>query len=85
MYSSLYFAVLKRDDDNSTRTDISECGINFCPDTELGDSGKITDENQLYTLAGTYLGCSVLAWILVSVFLDPLSRYYWSCKNKDTI
>ena len=47
--------------------------------------GTITDETQLYTLAGTYLGCSVLAWILVSVFLDPLSRYCWLYQNEDTI
>lgn len=59
------------------------CGVNFCPDTEFCDANKNNSddgdggiqETTRYTLAGIYLGCSLIAAVLIALFLDPLTRY----------
>ena len=32
-----------------------------------------TTKTQIYTLAGTYLGCSIVGPLILALFLDPLS------------
>ena len=68
-------AVLRDDSDESENTmDVKNCGINYCPWTPLPADNYDISDTKLFTLAGIYLGCSVLAWIFVALFLDPLSR-----------
>ena len=62
-------------DGNKTEANVNVCGIHFCPDTPLPDDNFTVSDTQLYTLAGTYLACSVLAWVFVAIFLDPLTRF----------
>ena len=67
-------------------TTLSTCGVNFCPkepekDVESVNNVTLVDENfkttdiQIYVLAGVYLACSLLAPILIAVFVEPLSRF----------
>ena len=73
--TDILVAVLHDDnDDNDVKPNISLCGIHYCPDTPLPEDNFEISNTQLYTLAGIYLTCSVLSWILVAIFLDPLSR-----------
>lgn len=75
-HSTLSIKVLKSDSDEEIEpTDPGKCGINYCPWTNVSSENfGIDDDKTLYTLAGIYLACSVLAWIIVIIFLDPLSR-----------
>ena len=75
-HSKLSIIVLKSDSDEEIEpTDPGKCGINYCPWTNVSSENfGIDDDKTLYTLAGIYLACSVLAWIIVIIFLDPLSR-----------
>ena len=75
-------------------TTLSTCGVHFCPadgstekvDTEKVNNGSntVVDENfkttdtQIYVLAGVYLACSLLAPILIAVFVEPLSRFVYN-------
>lgn len=61
--------------ENDTEPDISVCGIHYCPDTPLPEDNSSISDRQRYTLAGTYLVISVLAWVFIAVFLEPLSKY----------
>ena len=72
-------------------TTLSTCGVHFCPadgSTEKDDTEKVnngsntvvdgnfkTTDTQIYVLAGVYLACSLLAPILIAVFVEPLSRF----------
>ena len=75
-------------------TTLSTCGVHFCPadgSTEKDDAEKVNngsntvvDENfkttdtQIYVLAGVYLACSLLAPILIAIFVEPLSRFVYN-------
>ena len=77
---SIEFSVLNRtNDQNSTKINSSECGIHYSDFRDdmdvLYDIEMIADETQSIVLACTYLVCSILAWILVATFMDPLSRH----------
>ena len=76
-----------RNGTESEDTDFSQCGVNYCPattpkdDTPKPENKTETDNftitiQQRYILAGVYLICSVLSAIIVSIFVDPLSRYH---------
>ena len=41
---------------------------------EQGDDNFSADRRSVYTLAATFLACSVVAPALVAVLADPLSR-----------
>lgn len=74
------FSVLNRGyDQNSTKWNSSSCGLKYCDFRDdidaLYDIETKAVETSFVVLACTYLVCSVLAWILVAIFLDPLSRY----------
>ena len=72
-------------------TTLSKCGVHFCPPdgstkkddskSVINGSSTVVDENfkttdtQIYVLAGVYLACSLLAPILIAVFVEPLSRF----------
>ena len=66
---------------------LSLCGSSFCPD-QLVKEGEIivnetknsnfeaaADKTNIYTLAGIYLGCSIVAAMILAIFVDPLSRF----------
>ena len=80
--------------------DLSRCGINYCPLLESVDESpqnqSLVDEqdnvdnfsatsNQLYTLAGVYLACSILSAVVVALFVDPLSKYSIVHNYMDTL
>ena len=60
--------------------DFSSCGVNYLPGHTNKNETKKNDDNfsitleQRYILAGVYIICSILSAILVSIFVDPLSR-----------
>ena len=69
--------------------DFNTCGVNYCPWTGKEEAKEVandtspapkddnfsTSKNQLYTLAGVYLVCSIASAIVVALFVDPLSKY----------
>ena len=66
---------------------LSLCGSSFCPDQLVEEAETIANETKnnnfeaaadktnIYTLAGIYLGCSIVAAIILAIFVDPLSRF----------
>lgn len=50
----------------------STCGVTF--QHEINNNLQPPPEDKRYMLIGIYLGCVVLAAIIVAVFLDPLKR-----------
>ena len=75
-------------DTNFSITDevLATCGSQYCPaqivkqetnmTEDLDDNfEKAKDKTSIYTIAGIYLALSFLAAIIVSVFVDPLSRF----------
>lgn len=48
------------------------CGLSF--ENEINDQLEPPPEDKRYMLIGIYLGCVILASIIVAVFLDPLKR-----------
>ena len=79
------FIVLSSDKNETNEVDVGKCGIHYCPEKSSGNTTDDDEDNgddnfsithdQLYILASVYLICSILAWTIVSLFLDPLSRY----------
>jgi len=57
--------------------DIEFCGVHFCPADVKASGDVITQpsKSKIYLLAGIYLGCAILAAILVAILVDPLTRY----------
>lgn len=85
MTFSLVFSTGRNGTENEGDADFSKCGVNYCPvttpkdDTPKPENTTETDNftisiQQRYILAGVYLICSVLSAIIVSIFVDPLSR-----------
>ena len=66
---------------------LSLCGSSFCPDqlvkeeetsvneTKNNNFEAASDKTNIYTLAGIYLGCSIMAALILAIFVDPLSRF----------
>ena len=81
----LVFSTGRNETDSGEDADFSKCGVNYCPAVTSNDDvpkpeNKTETDNftitiqQRYILAGVYLICSVLSAIIVSLFVDPLSR-----------
>nr|CAD7406354.1 unnamed protein product [Timema poppensis] len=76
LISSLVFS----SDEADLAEDVGDhCGANFCP----GTTGSANNSNlarpsdeKIYTVAGIYLGCMVLAVCIVSFGVDSLKRYH---------
>ena len=79
------FSTGRNETDSGEDADFSKCGVNYCPAVTSNDDvpkpeNKTETDNftitiqQRYILAGVYLICSVLSAIIVSLFVDPLSR-----------
>ena len=51
--------------------------VNNGSNTVVDENFKTTD-TQIYVLAGVYLACSLLAPILIAVFVEPLSRFVYN-------
>ncbi|KAK3761070.1 hypothetical protein RRG08_022474 [Elysia crispata] len=71
LISSLVFTP---ENDNSTSDQL--CGADFCPGD--AEAENITDNfgqtsEKVYTVCGIYLGSAVLAAIIISLFLDPIT------------
>jgi len=73
---------------NDDTGDYGHCGVNYCPAPVTEETSKNSTEEEadnadnfsiskekLYLLAGVYLACSVLSAIVVTLAVDPLSRY----------
>jgi len=86
LISSAIFSTGRNETDSGEDADFSKCGVNYCPAVTSNDDvpkpeNKTETDNftitiqQRYILAGVYLICSVLSAIIVSLFVDPLSRY----------
>ena len=82
---SSLFLVLSSDNSKKNETDLSTCGINYCPaapknESEESESEESGDDNfsatpiQLYILAGVYLACSLAAALTVALFVTPLTE-----------
>ena len=95
-YQTFFLSVLgsSRNTTINYDADTSQCGVNFCP----GPSGCSAEEpedseddnysiskSSLYIIASVYLACSFLSALIVSLFVDPLSRSvphsFSSCKT----
>lgn len=72
-------AVLSQDARKCSNEVDKICGVHFCPDTDFCDAGSDSDDgvkdSTRYTLSGIYLGCSLIAAVLLAILLDPLTRY----------
>nr|CAD7400244.1 unnamed protein product [Timema cristinae] len=76
LISSLVFS----SDEADLAEDVGDhCGANFCPGTTStannSNLARPSDE-KIYTVAGIYLGCMVLAVCIVSFGVDSLKRYH---------
>nr|XP_053642939.1 LOW QUALITY PROTEIN: protein unc-93 homolog A-like [Cherax quadricarinatus] len=70
------------DEVNRTEAELLSCGYNFCiskPTRELKDTDFSEREGpplwQIYTLASTFLLCSLLSSLVVIIFVDPISAF----------
>ncbi len=65
------------DVDSKNRTlDISFCGSEFC-NADNGESIQRPTNAQRFTLSSIYLACSFAAAILVTLAVDPLTRFFY--------
>ena len=80
---SSLFLVLSSDNSKKNETDLSTCGINYCPAVQApsneskeseGDDNFSATPIQLYILAGVYLACSLAAALTVALFVTPLTE-----------
>ena len=81
--------VLSKPPTNISKEALDMCGANFCPAVEepANKSGSVEDnfavsKSSLYTLAGIYLACSLFSGIVISVLVDPLTRYGENERNE---
>lgn len=58
--------------DKSNETDSAICGADFCPAEKDNSSNFEQTTDKVYTVCGIYLGCAVMAVIVVSLFLDKI-------------
>lgn len=85
IWGNLISSSVLSQDARTCRNDIEKiCAAKFCPNTkfcdeEVGEDGNSTEtgvsDTTRYTLAGIYLACSLIAAVLLALFLDPLTRY----------
>nr|CAD7607564.1 unnamed protein product [Timema genevievae] len=78
LVSSLVFSL----DAGDVQDDLT-CGANFCPSTASTTNNTNLErpsDEKIYTVAGIYLACMVIAVCIVSFGVDSLKRY-----NEDTI
>ena len=78
-----------------TEDQLALCGANYCPkgppksddDATTANATAAENENfnvditRIYTLAGIFLACSLVAPVIVAVLVDPVSRYRLSKSN----
>lgn len=55
-------------------TNYSTCGASFCASVSNTDSESSVDSSELYEIMSIYLGCIVVAVLLIVALVDPLSR-----------
>ncbi|XP_012939457.2 protein unc-93 homolog A [Aplysia californica] len=70
LISSTIFA---KGEDNSTKSS-DFCGANFCPEDAKSNTSSNFEQPQdrVYIVCGIYLGCAIVAAIIVSLFLDKI-------------
>ncbi|XP_021944765.1 UNC93-like protein [Folsomia candida] len=59
-------------------TQLEKCGVKFCPgDLETTDDDDLTkdQERKIYIYSGVCLFCAFSAIAIISIFMDPLTRY----------
>nr|CAD7267902.1 unnamed protein product [Timema shepardi] len=63
------------------------CGANFCPSTASTTNNTNLErpsDEKIYTVAGIYLGCMVIAVCIVSFGVDSLKRYHEDTRDCDS-
>lgn len=58
---------------NRTVEELEICGADFCPDYAINNPSFEQPQSKVYTVCGIYLGCAVVAMIIVSLLLDPIT------------
>ncbi len=53
---------------------LSTCGANYCNQLIANSSDSVKKDN-VYTLAGIYLGSALLGAAIVAIFVEPLTKY----------
>ena len=53
------------------------CGANFCGVSEKNENPNLQRPpvERIYLISGIYLGCMILACLIIAFAVDPLSRY----------
>lgn len=53
------------------------CGANFCGVSEENENPNLQRPpvERIYLISGIYLGCMILACLIIAFAVDPLSRY----------
>ncbi|XP_045191368.1 protein unc-93 homolog A-like [Mercenaria mercenaria] len=72
LISSLVFR--KTESRNITAEDLLTCGADFCPSSDANNTNlDKPDMDKIYKVCGIYIGCAVLAVIVIAVGLDPIT------------
>ncbi|KAK7500311.1 hypothetical protein BaRGS_00008534 [Batillaria attramentaria] len=58
---------------NRTESELAICGANFCPSYAINNPSFDQPKEKVYILCGIYLACAVLGFIVISLFLDPIT------------
>ncbi|KAK7500310.1 hypothetical protein BaRGS_00008533 [Batillaria attramentaria] len=58
---------------NRSAEELDICGADFCPDFAINNPSFDQPQEKVYIVCGIYLGCAIMAMIIVSVFLDPIT------------
>lgn len=53
--------------------ELAICGADFCPDYAINNPSFEQPKEKVYIVCGIYLGCAIVAMIIVSLFLDPIT------------
>lgn len=57
------------------------CGANFCPASIKAANPNLTPPPayKINLISGIYLGCMILAFLIVALGVDSLKRYVYTC------
>ncbi|XP_071173793.1 protein unc-93 homolog A-like isoform X1 [Mytilus edulis] len=71
LISSTVFAVTP----GNTTEDLELCGANFDPTAPVANNSNLDrpDDTKVYTLCGIYVGCAVMAFIIIATLLDKIT------------
>lgn len=76
IWGNLISSLVFQTTENKTVTDedLKTCGANFCPSSDENNTNlDKPDIEKVYKVCGIYIGCAVLAVIVIAVGLDPIT------------